>query len=209
MLPIAYYNNHNQTALLLQQNQQLKQQNLFFSDCLRHQQQVIKNLQNLNKAVNGKDSNLKLRDITNTHGGQEKQTSSTISVKRYYDLSKSQRRKRNREMETVFNVATKELNDDITKVKIENEFDNGRKKEFYSRTPEVTETNAMLNYQEKLNDKELAQQVLMLKDRYRISDDALHELHMIGSVLPSKNIIQEERKRLSSVTSVHVYPGVN
>lgn len=49
----------------------------------------------------------------------------------------------------------------------------------------------------------------MVKDRFRISDDALHELHMVRSVLPSKHMLVEERKRLNTVVPIHVHPGVS
>lgn len=45
----------------------------------------------------------------------------------------------------------------------------------------------------KSQDLAVIQQVIAVKDKFRISDEALHELHMIGSIIPSKSAINTEK----------------
>ena len=57
---------------------------------------------------------------------------------------------------------------------------------------------------------ELIQPALSIKDRFRISDAAYHELHMLDEKLPSLYWLKPERKRLSSaVTIIEPFPVSN
>ena len=124
------------------------------------------------------------------------------TLKPYFELKHSERTQRK------FSEVASSLYSDITSIKVELEFHNGKKKYFYPRTL-ASDDNSELKYSNRINDTDIIQQVLMVKDRFRISDDALHELHMVRSVLPSKHLLVEERKRLNIVVPIHVHPCVS
>ncbi|XP_052075780.1 uncharacterized protein LOC127713848 [Mytilus californianus] len=130
------------------------------------------------------------------------------TLKPYFELKHSERANRNIEIKRKFSEVASSLYSDITSIKVELEFHNGKKKYFYPRTPTSDhDESSELKYSNRINDRDTVQQVLMVKDRFRIFDDALHELHMVGSVLPSKHMLVEERKRLNTVVPIHIHPG--
>jgi hypothetical protein len=50
--------------------------------------------------------------------------------------------------------------------------------------------------------------VIAIKDKFRISDEALHELHMIGTI-PSKSAINVEKIRLNTTLEIRGHPTVS
>lgn len=58
-------------------------------------------------------------------------------------------------------------------------------------------------------DLDVIQKVIAVKDKFRISDEALHELHMIGSIIPSKSAINEEKIRLNTTLEIMSHPSVS
>lgn len=199
----AYGFNHFEH--LNNQCQQLQQENVFFQTCITNQQTEI---QQLKCKLKEQEKSTKKRKPLAPLDANVEDPKPKRNLKRYFDLSHSERASRSRQMEATFNNAASSLNDDVVSVKVELEFDNGKKKSFSPLSKQNEEGSDQLRYEKKLNDKSLVQKVLVVKDRYRISDDALHELHMLNSVIPSKNKIVEERKRLNSVLPIYVHPGV-
>lgn len=61
----------------------------------------------------------------------------------------------------------------------------------------------------KSQDLAVIQQVIAVKDKFRISDEALHELHMIGSIIPSKSAINTEKYRLNTTLEIMSHPTVS
>lgn len=61
----------------------------------------------------------------------------------------------------------------------------------------------------KSQDLAVIQQVIAVKDKFRISDEALHELHMIGSIIPSKLAINAEKFRLNITLEIMSHPTVS
>lgn len=205
----GYENMYQCNQNLLIQNQQLQQENTFYKTCINNQMQQLSNLKTEVKEARkaAKTTNNKERTALGEIN-ENAQQPSRRSLKRYFDLGHTERAFRNREMENKFTNVASSLSDDIVSVHVEIEFDNGKKKGFFPKSPDVEKYNQQLRYQDKLDNRSLVQKVLVVKDRYRISDDALHELHMIGSTIPSKHHIVDERKRLNSVIPIYLYPGV-
>ena len=56
------------------------------------------------------------------------------------------------------------LYSDITSVKVELEFHNGKNKYFYPRAP-ASDDNSELKYSNRINDRDIIQQVLMVKNK--------------------------------------------
>lgn len=52
--------------------------------------------------------------------------------------------------------------------------------------------------------------LLNVKDRYKVSDSALHEIHMIyKSNIPPLNVIKRKRTEWNSIIPIHSIPGVS
>ena len=71
--------------------------------------------------------------------------------------------------------------------------------------------NTALENEGAKNSKDLSviRQVIAVKHIYRISDEALHELHMIGAVIPSKTVINTEKNRLNTTLEIMSHPSVS
>ena len=108
-------------------------------------------------------------------------------------------------METAFVNACKELPSEVKRVKVELEFDSGTVLTFCPRQSMQGKENAFLNVEkdeEKL--RKITRELMCVKDRFRISDAALLELHMVCNSIPSKNRIQDDRQRLNS--AIPIFP---
>ena len=140
----------------------------------------------------------------------EKKKQKWTPRKPFADLNNTQRNARKRKMESAFIKACEDLPNNIKRLKVEMEFDSGTILSFCPKQSRQGKGNAFLNVEkdeEKL--RQLTQDFLRVKDRYRISDAALHELHMVCSSMLSKNRIQDERCRLNSVIPIFSWPGVS
>ena len=116
--------------------------------------------------------------------------------KKFKELKHSQRAERKRKLETAFKDVTNTLHPEISEVNVQLRYECGRTVSFTPRKPDPVESDMCLKWEnEEIEDKYVAQQFLAIKDKYRISDEAFHELHMIGKAIPSKNKLQEEKKR--------------
>ena len=128
--------------------------------------------------------------------------------KKYEDLKHSGRTKRKRQMEDAFKEVTNTLDNEITEVKVELSFESGNSMSFKPRKADKTSDALEWERKEREN-KQLVQQCLIIKDKYRISDEAMHELHMLKQVIPSKNQIQDERQRLNTVLPIYQHEDVS
>ena len=115
------------------------------------------------------------------------------------ELKKSTRNERKRAIEQVFREATNTLPDDVTNVTVNIDFQGGINMTF-SPTTDTEELGGKLATPP--HNLETLQQLIFIKDRYRISDAALHEIHMLYSQIPPKNQICDERKRLSGTIPI-------
>lgn len=108
-------------------------------------------------------------------------------MKSFENLKCTARRLRRRKYEKAFRNATTEVHNDIKSVNSVLEDDNLKQQK----------------------DLKLIQSVIHIKDKYRISDEAFHELHMLGASIPSKNNIVLEKKRLNSTLELYTNPSPN
>ena len=141
---------------------------------------------------------------------QEKKKQKRTPRKPFADLKNTQKCARKRKIEATFKTACEALPGDIKRVKVEVEFDSGTVLSFCPRKEETDKENDYLKV-EKDEEKllKLTQDILRVKDRYRISDAAMHELRMVCNALPSKNRLQDERSRQNTVLPIFSWPGVS
>ena len=141
---------------------------------------------------------------------EEKKKQKRTPRKPFADLKNTQKCARKRKIESVFKSACDDLQRDIKRVKVEVEFDSGTILSFCPRQGEAGKENTYLNAEkDERKLRQLTQDILRVKDRFRISDTAMHELHMVCKALPSKNRLQDERNRLNTVIPIFSWPGVS
>jgi hypothetical protein len=81
-------------------------------------------------------------------------------------LKHSERAHRNIEIKRKFSEVASSLYSDITSVKVELELHNGKNKYFYPRAPaSASDDNSELKYSNRINDRDIIQQVLMVKTK--------------------------------------------
>ncbi len=129
---------------------------------------------------------------------QQRKRKSKENLKPIVQLSKAMRCRRKRKIEATFREATTPYKSDIQKVTIDIEFQGG-KRMCFSPTVHPDEEGGTL--QEKYDENKL-HRLLTIKDRYRVSDTAMHELHMLYPDIPPKNQIFAERNRLSKLINI-------
>lgn len=131
-------------------------------------------------------------------------------VKGFFELKHSQRGERKRKYQSAFQEASSCVHSDISSIKVQFNFDNGHVLSFFPRKVSPDE-NASLEDEgvKKSQDLAVIQQVIAVKDKFRISDEALHELHMIGSIIPSKSAINTEKYRLNTTLEIMSHPTVS
>jgi hypothetical protein len=78
-------------------------------------------------------------------------------------LKHSERVHRSIEIKSKFSEVASSLYSDITSVKVELEFHNGKNKYFYPRAS-ASDGNSELKYSNRINDRDIIQQVLMVKN---------------------------------------------
>ena len=121
---------------------------------------------------------LKRKGLTMENEGNAKKRRPKKNKKRYEEL-----KQRKRKIENAFKDITNTLHKEITEVNVKLKFDSGKTMSFFQRQP--TEADACLKcVQEEEENKEPVQKFMAIKEKYRISDEAFHELHMIGKVIP-------------------------
>lgn len=102
------------------------------------------------------------------------------------------------------------MHKDVKSVKVSLEFDTGTQLSFFPRKGSDRDNTTLEDETVKtIQDVKNVQRVIAIKDKYRISDEALHELHMLMVAIPSKNKIQEERKRLNLTLELFSHPTVS
>lgn len=128
-------------------------------------------------------------------------------VKGFFELKHSQRGERKRKYQSAFQEASSRVHSDVSSIKVQFNFDNGQVLSFFPRKVSPDE-NASLENEcvKKSQDLAVIQQVIAVKDKFRISDEALHELHMIGSIIPSKSAINAEKFRLNTTLEIMSHP---
>lgn len=130
-------------------------------------------------------------------------------MKSFENLKCTARRLRRRKYEA-FRNATTEVHNDIKSVKVTLQLESGKTMTFYPRQGSDEENSVLEDDNLKQQkDLKLIQSVIHIKDKYRISDEALHELHMLGASIPSKNNIVLEKKRLNSTLELYTNPSPN
>lgn len=131
-------------------------------------------------------------------------------MKSFENLKCTARRLRRRKYEKAFRNATTEVHNDIKSVKVTLQLESGTTMTFYPRQGS-DEDNFVLEDDnlKQQKDLKLIQSVIHIKDKYRISDEAFHELHMLGASIPSKNNIVLEKKRLNSTLELYTNPSPN
>ena len=131
-------------------------------------------------------------------------------AKGYFELKHSQRAERKRKYQSAFQEASNIIHSDVSSIKVQFNFNNGQILSFFPRKVSSHENTALENEGAK-NSKDLSviRQVIAVKDKYRISDEALHELHMIGAVIPSKTVINTEKNRLNTTLEIMSHPYVS
>ena len=142
--------------------------------------------------------------------GQKRKRKPKKNQKKFEELKHSGRTKRKRQMEQAFRDVTNTLHTEISEVKVELKFESGSVMTFKPRKADNTMPHDALQWERKEAEmKEVTQQFLMIKDKYRISDEAMHELHMVKHPVPSKNQIQDERQRLNTVIPIYPHGDVS
>ena len=138
---------------------------------------------------------------------QEKKKQKRTPRKPFADLKNTQKCARKRKIEATFKTACEALPGDIKESKWRLSSTQGR---YCPRKEETDKENDYLKV-EKDEEKllKLTQDILRVKDRYRISDAAMHELRMVCNALPSKNRLQDERSRQNTVLPIFSWPGVS
>lgn len=148
-------------------------------------------------------ANLPVQTVRPEKGKQRKQR----EAKPYANLKPTARRLRKREYEKIFKEAASSMHKDVKSVKVSLEFDTGTQLSFFPRKGSDRDNTTLEDETVKtIQDVKNVQRVIAIKDKYRISDEALHELHMLMVAIPSKNKIQEERKRLNSTLELFSHP---
>lgn len=150
-------------------------------------------------------ANLPVQPVRPEKGKQRKQR----EAKPYADLKPTARRLRKREYEKIFKEAASSMHKDVKSVKVSLEFDTGTQLSFFPRKGSDRDNTTLEDETVKtIKDVKNVQRVIAIKDKYRMSDEALHELHMLMVAIPSKNKIQEEQKRLNSTLELFSHPTV-
>lgn len=171
----------------------------------------VENIQAVHTDVNSR-AFLDLRPSQNQQNQQKKTIRETQRrpVKSFENLKCTARRLRRRKYEEAFRNATTEVHNDIKSVKVTLQLESGKTMTFYPRQGSDEENSVLEDDNLKQQkDLKLIQSVIHIKDKYRISDEALHELHMLGASIPSKNNIVLEKKRLNSTLELYTNPSPN
>ena len=168
MFGVSLPNTEHQLAFLQHQYQQLQQENMFYQTCIKNQQQQLEEL----KAKQIHALLRKKKRIGALHW-QQKTTKTTSelqktppTLKPYFELKNSERAHRNIEIKRKFSEVASSLYSDITSVKVELEFHNGKNKYFYPWAPaSASDDNSELKYSNRINDRDIIQHVLMVKNK--------------------------------------------
>ena len=87
------------------------------------------------------------------------------------------------------------LCDEVTEVNVTVKLKRSRIQEFCPRTDPDKSTGTSKNQE---THGALEQKLLYINDCFRISDKAMHKMHMLVPATPRKNIIQEARRHLNT-----------
>ncbi|XP_062619871.1 uncharacterized protein LOC134281418 [Saccostrea cucullata] len=130
--------------------------------------------------------------------------------KGFFELKHSQRAERKRKYQSAFRDASSLVHSDVSSIKVQLNFNNGQVLSFFPRKVSPHENGTLENEGLKnAKDLDVIQKVIAVKDKFRISDEALHELHMIGSIIPSKSAINEEKIRLNTTLEIMSHPSAD
>ena len=144
---------------------------MFCQTCIKNQQQQLEELK-AKKNPRTPPAEKKNRrtpqatKINNVSASELQKTPPTL--KPYFELKHSERAHRNIEIKRKFSEVASSLYSDITSVKVELEFHNGKNKYFYPRAPaSASDDNSELKYSNRINhdDRDIIQQVLMVKNK--------------------------------------------
>ncbi len=125
------------------------------------------------------------------------------NIKPYNMLSASRKSRRKASLKKSVLSLQRSLPRDVKTVKVEITLDCGKQFEF--SLPEIDEDMGLaLETSADLNMKTLA-----IKDRFCVSDKAMHMLHMLGKPLPALSQLIEERKRLNEVLPIQTTKEVS
>ncbi len=124
--------------------------------------------------------------------------------KAMHQLSRANKSKRKRTIKQVFGDVGSVLYRDIKNFKVQLEMEGGESLSFT-----VGDDQQDVGEEEEMEHSTHLLNVIAIKDKFRISDEALHEIHMLNKPIPPKNQIQEEKQRLNGVIPIKEADGVS
>lgn len=161
MFGVSLPNTEHQLAFLQHQYQQLQQA------CIKNQQQQLEELKakkNPRTPPAEKQNRRTPQATKNINVSASELQKTPPPLKPYFELKHIERAHRNIEIKRKFSEVASSLYSDITSVKVELEFHNGKNKYFYPRAS-ASDGNSELKYSNRINDRDIIQQVLMVKHK--------------------------------------------
>ena len=121
-----------------------------------------------------------------------------VEVKPYKSLCKSEKFRRSQKIGKQLQESTKKI-PHLKRARVQLDFSCGSELEF---THDIDHLDAPSVKKRKTDDAKVLTQLLFIKDKYGISDAAIHELHMLFPSIPPLNVIKEKRKEMSQKVPV-------
>ena len=141
---------------------------MFYQTCIKNQQQLeeLKVKKNPRTPPAEKKNRCTPQATKNNNVSASELQKTPPTLEPYFELKHSERAHRNIEIKRKFSEVASSLYSDITSVKVELEFHNGKHKYFCPRAPaSVSDDNSELKYSNRINDRDIIQQVLMVKNK--------------------------------------------
>ncbi len=120
------------------------------------------------------------------------------NLKPYNRLSASRKYKRKVKLQTAVQMFKRSLPRDVKQLKVEMTLECG--KEFTFREPKPDQLDEMMAQ----GSANINMMALAIKDRFGISDMAMHYLHMLKQPIPAKSQLVKERASLNSTLPIQV-----
>jgi hypothetical protein len=160
MFGVSLPNTEHQLAFLQHQYQQLQQENMFY------QTRRAEGKKNPRTPPAEKKNRRTPLATKNNKVSASKLQKTPPTLKPYFELKHSERAHGNIEIKRKLSEVASSLYSDITSVKVELEFHNGKNKYFYPWAPaSASDDNSELKYSNRINDRDIIQQVLMVKNK--------------------------------------------
>ena len=155
MFGVSLPNTEHQLAFLQHQYQQLHQENMFYQTCIKNQQQQLEELKAKKnpRTPSAEKKNRRTPQATKNNNVSASELQKTPpTLKPYFELKHNERVHRNIEIKSKFSEVASSLYSDITSVKVELEFHDGKNKYFYPRAS-ASDGNSELKYSNRINDR--------------------------------------------------------